>query len=351
MLYEAWQLLNKACQLRDEVIELAGTHVLSYYSINLNELEQAISTLHPDGLKGLEDWITEFDEAHTSWEPSPLLRKIQVERLLLTVNPIPSNCLSEYKDEIFFESMVVPLDDDGDRWFQSLCHTFNNIKEDFVTARYLYYQSQSQDRELIEISTITSYMDTLDYADFGLRSGFLKSSLRLSADLLDKCAAFLNLYLELGHPEDQVSFGNFWYNKRKYDKGFLSKIKDRLSSNQFLIALYDLQRDLFEGRYPFPFKHLRNEATHKRLVLSWYGSLDEEIKSYSLSAFQEVTHSLLRMAKAAIIYVVGVVVLEERDKELIRNRNKNAYLVDPSGLPFRIEVGLSDQVDLPSDIS
>lgn len=351
LLYEAWRLLNKACQLRDEVIELAGAHVLSYYSKNLNELEQAISTLHPDGLEGLEDSITEFDEGHTSWKPSPLLRKIQAERLLLTVNPIPSNCPSEYKDEIFFESMVVPLGDDGEHWFQSLCHTFNNIKEDFATARYLYYQSQSQDRDLIEISTITSYMDTLDYADFGLRSGFLKSSLRLSADLLDKCAAFLNLYLKLAHPEDQVSFGNFWYNKRKYDKGFLPEIKDRLLSNQFLTALYDLQRDLFEGRYPFPFKHLRNEATHKRLVLSWYGSLDEEIKSYSLSAFQEVTHSLLRVAKAAIIYVVGVVMLEERDRELTRKRNKSAHLVAPSGLPFRIDVGLSDQVNQPRDIS
>lgn len=121
-------------------------------------------------------------------------------------------------------------------------------------------------------------------------------------------------------------------------------------SNQFLTALYDLQRDLFEGRYPFPFKQLRNEATHKRLVLSWYGSLDEEIKSYSLSAFQEVTHSLLRVPKAAIIYVVGVVMLEERDRELTGERNKSAHLVAPSGLSFRIDVGLSDEVNQPRDI-
>lgn len=351
LLYEAWRLLSEACQLQIEVVELAGTHVLSYYSRNLEELEQTISTIHPDGVEGLENWITEFDEVHTFWKPSALLKQIQADRLLLTINPIPSNCPSEYKDDIFFESMVVPLDDDGNRWFQSLCHSFNNIKEDFATARHLYYQSKSQDRDIIEVSSITSYMDTLDYADFGLRSGFLKSSLRLSADLLDKCAVFLNLYLELGHPEDQVSFGNFWYNKRKYDKGYLPEIKDRLLSNQFLAALYDLQRDLFEGRYPFPFKYLRNEATHKRLVLSWYGSLDEEIKSYSLSNFQEITHSLLRVVKAAIIYVVGTVMLEEKDRELTRQTIGSEHLVAPSGLPFRISVGLSDRVDQSGDIS
>lgn len=350
LLYEAWRLLKKACNLQSEVIELAGCHVLSYYSKNLNELEQEISRLHPDGVKGLEDWIVGFDEIHRSWEPSSSLRKIHSDRLLLTVNPILSNCPTEYTDEIFFESMVVPIDDDGNRWFQYLCHTFNNIKEDFATARYLYYRSQSQDRELIESSTITSYMDTLDYADFGLRSGFLKSSLRLSADLLDKCAVFINLYLDLAHPEDQVSFGNFWYNKRRYDKKFLPKIEKRLSSNHFLAALYDLQRDLYEGRYPFPFKNLRNEATHKRLVLSWYGSLEEEIKSYSFSSFQEVTHSLLRMAKAAIIYVVGTVMLEEKDRELERTKNGDAYLIPPSGLPFKIGVGLSDKVDYSGDI-
>lgn len=51
------------------------------------------------------------------------------------------------------------------------------------------------------------------------------------------------------------------------------------------------------------------------------------------------------MAKAAIIYVVGVVMLEERDRELIRKKNKTSHLVDPSGLPSRIDVGLSDRVD------
>jgi hypothetical protein len=302
-------------------------------------------------VEGLENWISGFDKIHTSWQPSSFLRKIQSDRLLLTVNPILANCPSEYKDEIFFESMVVPINDDGNRWFQSICHTFNNIKEDFATARYLYYRSQSQDRELIEVSTITSYMDTLDYADFGLRSGFLKSSLRLSADLLDKCGVFLNLYFALAHPEDQVSFGNFWYNKRRHDKHFLPEIEKRLSSNRFLAALYDLQRDLYEGRYPFPFKHLRNEATHKRLVLSWYGSLDEEVKSFSLSSFQEVTHSLLRVAKAAIIYVIGTVMLEEKDRELARQQNGDAHLVAPSGLSFTISMGLSDQVDNTEDIN
>jgi tetratricopeptide (TPR) repeat protein len=345
LLYESWRLLKRACELDNEVIEIGGQYVLSDYLNRLNDLEDLISRFHPDGSQGLEEWITGFDKAHKSWKPSSYLRKVLLNRLLLTVNPILSNCEEEYKDEVFFEKMIVPISDEGNRWFQALCHTLNNIKEDFAIARYFYYQSQSQNRDIIEISRVTSYMDTLDYADFGLRSGLLKASLRLSADLLDKCAVFLNLYLELGHPEDQINFGNFWYKKRKHDKGLLLEINDRLASNHFLSALYDLQRDLYEGRYPFPFKRLRNEATHQRLVLSWYGSLDEEVKSFSSSHFQEVTLSLLRVAKAAIIYIIGTIMVEENHKETHRQEDGTIDLVAPAGLNFNIGTGLSDHVD------
>nr|MDJ0556646.1 LA2681 family HEPN domain-containing protein [Microcoleaceae cyanobacterium MO_207.B10] len=168
---------------------------------------------------------------------------------------------------------------------------------------------------------------------------------------LDKCAVFLNLYLELENEEDRVTFSNFWYKNLKYkkneeNKGLHPKVEKLLNSNRFFAALYDIQRDLYEGKYPFPYKTLRNEATHKRLVLSWYGSLDEEIKSYSLSEFREITYSLLRMVKAAIIYIVGIVTLEETEKELEHQRNKthDYDLVAKNVFFFDTAIGLSDQL-------
>ena len=343
VLYEAWRLMREANQHEADLVRLSGRHVLPYYKSSLENFEKYIESVVPGGCIALEKWITGFEKAH-QWRPSPMLNTLKNDRLILTVNPRPSNCPSEYKDDIFFEGMVVAIDDSGQRLFNALAHAFNHAKEDFATARYLYYKSKSQEHSLIEVSTITLYMDTLDYADFGLRSGFLKSSLRLAADLLDKCAGFLNLYLELGHPEDQVILNNVWYNKLQYKKGLHPKVESRLSSNQYLAALNDLNKDLYLGKYPTSFRNLRNEATHKRLVLSWYGALDESDSSYSLEEFQRTVRFLLRMAKAAIVYVVGVVMIEEQQRELERQNSEGKNCIAP-GLPSRIGFGLSDEVD------
>lgn len=343
VLYEAWRLMKEANQRKSDLVRISGKHVILQYQSALTNFEKYIESIVPGGFDALEKQIVELEKDHR-WQPSSMLSQLKNDRLLLTVNPRPSNCPSEYKDDIFFEEMVVALDDSGERLFQALAHSFNHAKEDFATARYLYYQSKSQESSLIEVSTITSYMDTLDYADFGLRSGFLKSSLRIAADLLDKCAGFINLYLELGHSEDQVILNNVWYVNRNRKNGLHPEVESRLASNQYLAALYDLNKDLFTGKYPAPFRNLRNDATHKRLVLSWYGDLDESSSSHSLKEFQTTVRFLLRMAKAAIIYLVGIVKIEEQQRELKRQNSKDKNLT-ATGLPFRIGFGLSDEVD------
>lgn len=345
ILYEAWRLMKEANRRKTELARLVGKHLIPQYQSALKEFEAYIASVITGGSRALKNWIYGFEKAH-DWRPSSTLSVLKDDRLLLTVNPRLSNCPSEYKDDVFFESIVLPINDAGNKLFQALAHAFNHIKEDFATARYLYYQSQSQVAELVEVSTITSYMDTLDYADFGLRSGFLKTSLRIAADLLDKCAGFLNLYLELGHPEDLVTLSNVWYSNRQRNKGIHPVIDSRLSSNHYLAALRDLNRDWFLGRYPVSLKDLRNYATHKRLVLSLYGSLEATTTSHSLKDFQEVTRFLLRMTKAAVIYLVGVVMIEEKRRDAERQNDGSEGLVAP-GMPFRVGYGLSDEIDKP----
>lgn len=343
ILYEAWWLMKKANQLKPDLIRLSGEHAFLHCQNALANFEKYLESVVPDGYKGIEKQITEFETVHT-WEPSPMLTQLESDRLLLTVNPRLSNCPTEYTDDICFENIVLATDDSGQKLFCTLSHSFNHAKEDFATARYLYYQSQSQEAALIEASTITSYIDTLDYADFGLRSGFLKSSLRLAADLLDKCAGFINLYLNLGHPEDFVTLKNLWYVDRSRKKGLHPEVKLRLRSNQYLHALWDLKTDLFLGKYPAPFNDLRNDTTHKRLVLSWYGSLDETDSSHSLREFQKNIRFLLRMAKAAIIYTTGIVMIEEQQRKL-KYQNLEGKKRTTPGLSFRVGLGLSDEVD------
>lgn len=315
ILYEAWHLMKESSKLESNLVRLSGRHILPHSQNTLTNFEKYIESQFTGGHNALEDHILELEKNYT-WEPSDILIQLKNDRFLLTVNPRLLNHPSEYKDDIFFQSMVMPLDDSKQQLFRKLVHIFNHVKEDFVTARYLYYQSQSKETRLIEVSSITSYMDTLDYADFGIRSGFLKTSLRLASDLLDKCAGFINLYLELNtNPNTKVYFSNIWYSDCAFKRGLHPEIESRLSSNQYLTALYDLNKD-FSGGYPAPFKKLRNDATHNRLVLSWFEILEESNSMYSLNEFQTIVKFLLRMTKAAIIYMVGFVMIEEQEREI-----------------------------------
>jgi hypothetical protein len=248
----------------------------------------------------------------------------------------------------------MPLNDAGKEWFQSLVHTFNHIKEDFATARYLYYKSLSQDTEIINSSQITHYLQTLDYADFGLRSGFVKISLKIAVDCLDRCACFLSLYLDLKNDQSAVMWNNVWYNKLNRDKGIHPEIKKRLSSNFFLAALYDLQKEIYSNKVIrnksiFPYKDLRNCATHQLLVLYREGTNKDAINHWKLETFQEATFFSLRIIKAAIIYLVGVVITEEKDRDSLRKQNGEEGTV-AEGLPYELGVGLSDECDIPDII-
>lgn len=347
ILYEVWRLMKEANQRPSELARLGGKHIISVYKNALEEFEKYLISLNPGGAKSLEEYMIQWEKAH-SWRPSPFLKKVKDERLLLTVNPRASNCPSEYKDDIVFQEIVIKLDAQGEELFESLSSIWNNIKEEFATARYLYYQGQSQDRELLEISKMTLYVRSFDWDDWGLRSGLLKASLRLTLDLFDKCAGFLNLYLELGHPEEEVSFSNVWYNKRTYKKGLLKELKKRLDTNSYLAALYDIKKDLAKqqssSQYPYPFKDWRNTITHLRFTLFLYSVLEYDKISCGQEEFTEAILFLLRIAKATIIYLVGVVMIEENQRDAKRKEDKNEQKVC-EGMPFALNIGLSDECD------
>ena len=310
--YEFWRLMYEASQLPTDIIRLTGQQqMLERCLDSVKAIEEYFKKIYPSGLDGLKDDFLGFESAHSSWTPTPELKQLGKDRLLLTVNPTLSNCVDHYRDDICFESIVSGLNAEEEKRFQRLVNVFNHIKEDFATARYLYYKSCSESKELSKISSITYYIETPNFSDFGLKTGFLKTSFRLAADLLDKCAGFINLYLELGHKEDQVILNNVWYSGLKHKKGLHPIIKSLMNQNSYLFALKDLNKDLYLGVYPAPIRKLRNEATHKRLILSLYGSYDKYDKTNDYDEFKTATYLLLRMAKAATIYLVGLVNIQE----------------------------------------
>ena len=99
---------------------------------------------------------------------------------------------------------------------------------------------------------------------------------------------------------------------------------------------------MYRGHYPAPVRELRNDATHKRLVLSLYGSFSEYDETLDYDEFKETVLLLLRMAKAATIYLVGMVHLNEEKNQEDRNNSGTDGQVAP--LSFQVDLGLSDQL-------
>lgn len=344
IIYEFWNLMSKASELPARMAELADKEMHYRCLSSLKAIQEYIEGVHHSGIKGLKRDVSNFDSVH-SWQPKENLERIKQDRLFLTINPILSNCVEHYKDDLCFESIVTPLTEEGEIFFQKLIKIFNQIKEDFATARYLYYESLYASDKLSETSSITYYVESYDSSDFGLTTGFLKTSFRIAADLLDKCAGFINLYLKLNHPEDKVAFSNIWYEKRNHKNGLHPTVHNLIKENYYLLALKDLNQDLYLGVFPAPIRALRNDATHKCLILSLYGSYQEYEESIDIEHFQAVTRLLLRMTKAAIIYLVGLITLEEKRRAVERDSKGLGDKVAPL-TNYTMNYGLSDQLNL-----
>jgi hypothetical protein len=142
---------------------------------------------------------------------------------------------------------------------------FNQLKQEFVSARWLYFEGieakthHFSDREAL-------LYNTFDYPAYGLAVEKVKIAFRMSYSLLDKIAYFLNRYLDLGIPERQIGFRTIW---REKDGGPIRPQLDA-SENWPFRGLYWLSKDLFEKGFKDltepdarALDDLRNHLEHK----------------------------------------------------------------------------------------
>jgi tetratricopeptide (TPR) repeat protein len=87
---------------------------------------------------------------------------------------------------------------------------FNQIKQEFVSARYLYYEGLRAKGPHFSDRNVLLY-NTLDYPAYSLAAEKMRAAFRLAYSLFDKISCFLNHYLKLGHHPNKVSFRSVWY--------------------------------------------------------------------------------------------------------------------------------------------
>jgi hypothetical protein len=120
---------------------------------------------------------------------------------------------------------------------------FNQIKQAYVSARFLHYEGlhcpgpHFSDRDVL-------LFDTKDYPSYSLAVEKLKAAYAMAYSQFDRIARFLNHYMGLGIPDEQVTFGTFWYEQGRPERGLRPEFRER--RNWPLRGLFWLSRDLYE---------------------------------------------------------------------------------------------------------
>jgi hypothetical protein len=163
-----------------------------------------------------------------------------VLRECLFLNPL--NDLGPYSiaahDVLSLPSYETPL-----REPPTLIGFFNQMKQEFVSARWLLYEGlhakgvHFSDRDVL-------LLNTLDYPTYALAIEKVKVAYRMAYSLFDKIAFFLNDYGKLDIAPHQVYFRTLWYEKCDPNRGVRDAFNQ--SRNLPLRGLFWLAKDLFD---------------------------------------------------------------------------------------------------------
>ncbi len=158
-------------------------------------------------------------------------------------------------------------------------------------------------------------VNPLDYSQTNIYTGLLKSAYKEAFNILDKISVFLNRYYNLGLKESSIYFETIWVKDKKKGPGIREEILN--AENMSLYALYDIFRDFQSGYYK-KMKDIRRALTHRQLTIFGFGSGEinngNELVSITSGEMVNQTIQLMRLVKAAIIYLINTVTLEEKKK-------------------------------------
>ena len=209
---------------------------------------------------------------------------------------------------------------------------FNQLKQEYASARWLYYSGTHTQRTHFSDRAVFLH-NTLDYPSYGLAVEQVKLAFRMAYSLFDKIAFFLNHYLRLAIPERQVSFRSIW---RSSANEPIREVFEQ-SENWPLRGLYWLSKDFFEPEMrestdpdARALSAVRNHLEHKYLKVHELRApeppptpgtdpfYDDLAYSISRQSLEQSTLKLLKLARAALIYLSLGMHREERRREEAR---------------------------------
>lgn len=206
---------------------------------------------------------------------------------------------------------------------------FNQIKQEYIYARYLYYSSLDIPCTPHYADKETYLLNLTDYPQYSIRIENLKTSYRTLYSLFDKIAYCINSYFKLGIKERDVSFNRIWrhtqgHGKNQYDNENALNPDD----NYALSSLHWICLDFFEKFEDSPnpnlqrFRDLRHAMEHRYLKVTWMEAMDGQyigddgLAVYvSESELYDLTMQLMHIVREAIICLALAISIEEKDRK------------------------------------
>ncbi len=252
---------------------------------------------------------------HSSWQPRPL-SKIKdaficfvAQHRLALVGTVEGMDIDKKRWDVL-HLPAIGEDIRAGPGVPPLFAMLNQLKADFCTVRWLTYQSQVH-----TYKDTSLYMDTLDYALYGVAPSMLSLAQRTVLDILDRFAVCANDYFGLGDKPHTIYFRTFWREHGGTGAWRPAIQAEVLAGNPGLVALSDLASDLCEGGFLAPKYNLRNVSTHRFCVLHDEGDKPSRpsaaIDHYTMSAFLDQTIGSLQIVRSAILYLLDAIAWHE----------------------------------------
>jgi tetratricopeptide (TPR) repeat protein len=188
---------------------------------------------------------------------------VAAHRLALSPTIDGQDTSLKHWDSLRFDSITELTGDDS--CVPALFAMLNVMKSDFLAARYLAYQALSG-----TFPESGLYLDTLDYAVYGVVQSMLSLAQRACIDVLDKVAVATTDYFAIPGSPRVVYFTNRWFADSQKGQPLVwhPSLRPHIDKgNTAMIALAEISLDLGEGGALHRKKAFRHSSTHRFTVL------------------------------------------------------------------------------------
>jgi len=201
-----------------------------------------VETSCPSASKGRDLALFRYAEASSPQEVT--YRRWCLENRLF-LNPL--NDLGPYpaamRDVLSVPNVVAV--NSGGTYYQGL---FNQMKQAYVSARYLYYEGITSDSPHFSDKDVLLF-DTMDYPSYSLSVEKVKAAFNMTYSIFDKIAHIINFYMGLRVPDEYVTFRSIWYTNQSRAEGLRDEFTER--KNWAMRGLFWLSKDIFEDQPGF----------------------------------------------------------------------------------------------------